>query len=140
MSVYSWIIAQNGDISQRQPFNLQVPTAGTDEHPPSEKEIAGLCLLHVERAALIQAPRKHLSESLWHVLHHDNAARKIMRQLGEDVLQGLRAPGGNSNGHDFRRLSPVGGFYLLPRHRPRQIRWDSDGARPAMRSRLNLGD
>src|SRR5216683_1750624 len=100
---------------------------------PKTTQDCSLWAIVVAPAALIQAPRKHLSESLWHVLHHDNAARKIMRQLGEDILQGLRPPSGNSNGHDFRRLSPVVGFYLLPRHRHRKVTWGSDGESPTVR-------
>ena len=83
MSVDSRLIAQNGDVSQRQAFHLQVPAARADQHPSGQQDISRLRLLDPDGADFIQTPGKHFGEAFRHVLHHHDGAGKIRRQLRE---------------------------------------------------------
>ena len=102
VAVHGRVVAQHGHIAQRQPLHLQVPAAGTDQHASRQQQVARLRFLHADRASLVQSPGKHFGETFRHVLHDQDGAGKIRRQLREHVLQGVRTAGRNANDDDLR--------------------------------------
>ena len=94
------IIAEHGDVIQGQPLHLEVPIAGANQGPAGQQHVARLRFLDLNGTGLVQPPGKHFREALGHMLDHQNGGREMSRQLGQKILQGLRASGRNPDGHD----------------------------------------
>ena len=90
MTVDSRLVAENDDVSERQAFHFYVPAARADQHPSGEQDISRLRFLDPDCAHVIQTAGKHFGKAFRHMLHHDDGAGKIRRQLREQILQGLR--------------------------------------------------
>jgi hypothetical protein len=56
-----------------------------------------LRFLHFQGATLVQPPREHVGKTLGHMLHHHNGARKIPRQLRQQILQRVGPARGNAD-------------------------------------------
>ena len=87
MAVDARLIHKNRNVAVLHVTNFHVTIARADQRAPGEQQIAGLRLLHFEGRGFVQPPREHFRKSFRHVLHHQQASRKILGELGEKVLQ-----------------------------------------------------
>jgi hypothetical protein len=104
VSVDARLVHKNRDVAVLHAPDFDMAIARADQRAAGEKQITGLRLFHFDRGGFIEPPREHFGEALRHVLHHDEAAGKIMRKLRENVLKRVGAAGGNADGNHARRI------------------------------------
>ena len=117
VAVHTRLVDEDRDFAVFHLADFDVAIAGTNQHAAGEKQISGLRFFHFQRGRFVQALGEHLGEAFGHVLNHDDAARKILRHLRENILERVGAAGGNADRDDDRRAGGHGGA-------PRRLRFD----------------
>ena len=103
MSIDSFLIVQDGHISQGESLHFYVPVSWANQRPPRQQQITRLRFLHLESAGFIQSAREHLGKTIWHVLYYHESPRKVSGKLRQHVLQRVRPSSRNPNRHHTRR-------------------------------------
>src|SRR3954465_505605 len=103
VSIHTVVVAQDDNVAHRHTLDLDVPVAGTDQRAAGDQQISRLRFLHVDSATFVEAACKQFSEAFRHVLHYNDAAGKITRQLRKHVLQRVGPAGGDADSDHFRR-------------------------------------
>jgi hypothetical protein len=81
VTIHSGFVAEHSDVAEGKPFHFHVPASRADQHSSGHQEISRLRFFHAQWTNFIQSPRKHVGESIRHVLHHGDRSRKVARQL-----------------------------------------------------------
>src|SRR6266705_3088212 len=81
MSIHGRPVGQDDHVAAGHPAHHHVAVSRTDQNAAREQKIAGPRFMNFQRAALVEALRKHFRKTFRHVLHNDESGLKIRGSL-----------------------------------------------------------